>query len=130
MRRSRRAESEGQSDHGLSRRDFGRGTAVAAVGGMGLLSGCTQGITAALGATLSVAETVAQATDLGNINVIVTVRNTGVDEASAALWARLEAGDQRYEKERDITVPGGESKAFTYTFDVTAEQFDYDAWIE
>ncbi|MFC7167052.1 hypothetical protein [Halospeciosus flavus] len=127
---SRRSRSADATDSGLSRRDFGRGAGAAAVGAMGLLSGCTQGLTAAIGATLSVADTVAQASDLGNVNVVVTVRNTGAQAASAALWARLDAQGRRYEKEREITVPGGEEKAFTYTFDVTAEQFDVAAWLE
>ncbi|MFC7167600.1 hypothetical protein [Halospeciosus flavus] len=124
-RASARPASEERSRRSLTRREA---VGAAAVGATGLLSGCLTGVVAPVG-SLTITGTAAQVTDQ-RTNVVVTVENVGDRSASGRLWARLSVGDTSTEKNREITVPAATEDAFTFEFDVTPQQFDYDAWIE
>lgn len=110
------------------RREFVAGTGAVAVGAVSALSGCLSNVAAPVG-PLAVTGTAAQVTSR-NTNVVVTVENTSADSVSAMLWARLTTDETTLKKNDQITVPGATEDAFTFTFDVTPSQFDYDAWIE
>ncbi|WP_327052369.1 hypothetical protein [Halomicrococcus gelatinilyticus] len=60
----------------------------------------------------------------GNVVVGVTITNNGDEQASATLEASLEIGESVHEKSTTVTVPGGESKDVTITYDLDFETYE------
>jgi hypothetical protein len=57
-------------------------------------------------------------TDDGHPRAIVPVQNTGEESADAVLAVTIEGSGEEYTTRTDISVPAGESREYSLTFDV------------
>lgn len=129
----------------MHRRDtLRRGALLGATGGLGLLAGCTgssEETDEKSAASLSVENFDYEEGDSGKLVVTVDVRNSGSSEGSGRLYVTVTAaettsanesedgggsdgdGTVAARKSREVTVPAGETKTVTLSFDIGYDQF-------